>query len=195
MIDNLLRLEYVPLSQAVLWDDNPKKHDIGSLVTAIWRYGFQDPAKYDSALNALVYGNGRMIALAMGKREGRDPPAGIAIMEETGDWAVPVVFGNDLPSQETARAFALDHNNLTMAGGEFAPWDIAGMYDETAYADALQALASQGELPASVDDEDLSALLAKMVVEPPDSFKEYDEDIETEYTCPKCGYSWSGQPQ
>jgi hypothetical protein len=27
---------------------------------------------------------------------------------------------------------------------------------------------------------------------PPDDFKEYDEDIETEHVCPKCGYKWSG---
>ena len=27
---------------------------------------------------------------------------------------------------------------------------------------------------------------------PPDEFREYDEDIETQYQCPKCGYEWSG---
>jgi hypothetical protein len=27
---------------------------------------------------------------------------------------------------------------------------------------------------------------------PPEDFKEYDEDIETEHNCPKCGYKWSG---
>ena len=26
----------------------------------------------------------------------------------------------------------------------------------------------------------------------PDGFKEYDENISTEHTCPKCGYKWSG---
>ena len=194
MTENLLRLEYIPLSQAIFWDENPKEHDVGALVTAIWRYGFQDPAKYDAALKALVYGNGRMVALMMGKREGRNPPAGIALIEETDDWAVPVVFGNDLPSREVATAFALDHNSLTMAGGEFAPWDIAKMYKESGYLDALQALAAEGELPVTADDEDLASLLAKMIVEPPESFKEFDEDIETEYTCPKCNYQWGGSP-
>lgn len=28
--------------------------------------------------------------------------------------------------------------------------------------------------------------------EAPDDFKEMDENIETEHTCPKCGYAWSG---
>ena len=27
---------------------------------------------------------------------------------------------------------------------------------------------------------------------PPEDFPEYDEDIETEHRCPKCGYDWSG---
>ena len=30
-------------------------------------------------------------------------------------------------------------------------------------------------------------------VEAPEDFKEYDENIETEHTCPKCGYTWSGK--
>lgn len=29
---------------------------------------------------------------------------------------------------------------------------------------------------------------------PPEEFKEYGDDIETEHRCPKCGYSWSGKP-
>lgn len=29
-------------------------------------------------------------------------------------------------------------------------------------------------------------------VMPPEDFKEVDENLETEHTCPKCGYSWSG---
>jgi hypothetical protein len=32
-------------------------------------------------------------------------------------------------------------------------------------------------------------------VMPPTDFQEYDEDIPTDYCCPKCGYTWSGQPQ
>jgi len=31
--------------------------------------------------------------------------------------------------------------------------------------------------------------------EPPEDFKEYDEDIETDYSCPSCGYKWSGSPK
>lgn len=33
------------------------------------------------------------------------------------------------------------------------------------------------------------------VVEPPEAFKTFDENIKTDYQCPKCGYEWSGQPK
>jgi ParB-like chromosome segregation protein Spo0J len=73
--------------------------------------------------------------------------------------------------------------------------------------DPLGALAEQ-DGPAltalldgvSVDDLALRALLdelgasatAPAEVMPPAEFPEYGEDIETEHTCPKCGYAWSG---
>lgn len=30
-------------------------------------------------------------------------------------------------------------------------------------------------------------------VEAPEDFKEFDEDLATDYKCPKCGYCWSGK--
>ena len=30
---------------------------------------------------------------------------------------------------------------------------------------------------------------------PPDEFPDYDDDLPTEYQCPKCSYSWSGKPK
>ena len=29
--------------------------------------------------------------------------------------------------------------------------------------------------------------------QPPNGFKSYDENIETQFQCPKCGYEWSGR--
>ncbi len=42
--------------------------------------------------------------------------------------------------------------------------------------------------------EDLMALLDGDD-KAPDDFPEYDNDIDTEYKCPKCEYEWSGQPK
>lgn len=52
------------------------------------------------------------------------------------------------------------------------------------------------------DDSRVQALLSDLaddngllVMDAPEAFPEYDDDIETEYCCPKCGYEWSGKPK
>lgn len=72
-----LSLRYVPLSTVRRWERNPKRHDTPAIAESIWRHGFGDPPKYDSALEALVYGNGRTEALEVGRAEGRQPPRGV----------------------------------------------------------------------------------------------------------------------
>lgn len=194
--NSLLTIEYVPLEDAVLWDRNPKRHDIGALVESIWTYGYQDPSKFDAALGALVYGNGRVQAVQAGKKEGRHPPTGVALLPD-GRWAVPVVFGNDLASRAVAEAFAIDHNNLTLAGGDFTALDIARLWDADAYVALLSEFAVADQMPLTVDGDDLDALLAQTAgaVEAPEEFGKYDEDLATKYCCPKCGYEWSGKPR
>lgn len=154
-----LELHYVPLDQAVLWDENPKAHDIGSLCQAIRRYGFQDPPKFDATLGALVYGNGRSQALQMMRQQKEHPPRGI-LSDERGHWYMPIKFGLDLESQSVARAFALDHNNLTMAGGEYSPLDMARMWDSGQYTAMLARQAEDNELPITVDYDDLDLISA-----------------------------------
>lgn len=152
-----LTIRYIPLDDAVPWDRNPKKHDIGALVTSIWRFGFQDPPKFDAALGGIVYGNGRLEALAAGRKAGKQPPRGIGV-DEAGRWVVPVVFGVDQASRAMAEAFAVDHNNLTMMGGDFTAIDLARMWEGQEYVDLLADLVRQGEAPVSVDGDDLDAL-------------------------------------
>lgn len=48
-------------------------------------------------------------------------------------------------------------------------------------------MADLGEMLGKAADE----LIAQK--EPPDDFKEFGDDIETEFCCPKCGYEWSGK--
>jgi hypothetical protein len=75
---------------------------------------------------------------------------------------------------------------------------ITGMavYDREAVDTLLQQVNS--------DDSDVQTLLASMgdefgiasngMKEAPEDFPTFDEDIETKYCCPKCGYRWSGKP-
>ena len=166
-----LEMRYIPLDQAVLWDANPKQHDIGEIVESIRRYGFQDPPKVDASLGesgALVYGNGRTHALLMMQRGGEKPPRGI-LTDDAGQWYVPVKFGLDLASAQMAQAFAIDHNNLTL-GDAFEVWDAAKIWDEDAYTAMLQDLAVDDVFAVTVDGDDLDALLRE--------FREEDEPPE-----------------
>jgi DNA modification methylase len=161
MTTDTLTLRYIPLSQARQWERNPKQHDLGAIARSIALYGFKDPLKYEPALNGgqggLVEGNGRAEALAWMQTQGHDLPRGLGIAE--GEWQVPVLFGVDALSQETAEAYAIDHNNLVLAGGTYTAVDIANLWDESAYLDVLTGLAEHKELPVSVSGDDLDLLL------------------------------------
>lgn len=185
-----IELRYIPLSQAVLWDENPKQHDIGAIVTSIKRYGFIDPPKVDATLaegGALIYGNGRTHALRMMQQQRAELPRGIAV-DEAGEWYVPVMFGLDQASQELARAAAIDHNNLTMSGGDYTALDMARMWDQGQYTRVLAELAEQGAdaLPVTVDGDDLDLLVqvaqwrdGNGIVDPGDEWQgmpEFDQD-------------------
>jgi len=134
-----IRIEYVRIDQAALWDRNPKQHDIGALVQSVERYGFRDAPIYDSTLEAIVAGNGRLTALRMMMQQGHDLPRGIAL-DETGMWCAPVQFGIDAASRMQAEAFAIDHNNLVVTGGDTELWDILALYDRQALADIAASI-------------------------------------------------------
>src|SRR6202035_2180138 len=158
MPEERLELRYVPLAQAQRWDENPKKHDLDALVRSIERHGFGDPPKYDTTLGALVYGNGRSEALERMRQQGKEPPRGILRLD-SGDWAVPVIFGVDAESKAAAVAFAIDHNNLTLLGGNLDLSDLLAIWDEEGLKRVLSEAPDAGEILASLNSEDLSALL------------------------------------
>lgn len=158
-----IRIEYRRLDEIaqLRWNRNPKKHDIGALAESIRRYGFIDPPKIDMALNGgaggLVYGNGRDEALEWMHAQGEKPPRGIRI-DNDGMWLMPVKVGVDAASSEEAEAAAIDHNNLTLAGGEFTAVDMSRLWTDE-YTDILADLAKLDMLPISVDGDDLDVLL------------------------------------
>lgn len=108
-------------------------------------------------------GNGRCVVLRMMQaeyeKEGKEPPRGIAGSD--GDWAVPVLFGVDAASQEVAEAYAVDHNNLTLAGGDFDGFEMARMWDSS-YVDMLP---KGKNAPVTVDGDTMDVLLAMRDIE------------------------------
>lgn len=88
------------------------------------------------------------------------------------------------PGTEAARMLALEDNRTAEISLD---WDAGVLVD----------FMEQGlDITGLWDETELSVMLegaADSLVEAPEDFKEYNEDIETEYCCPKCGYKWSGK--
>jgi len=155
-MSDLLSLRYVAISQAELFDSNAKLHNIDQIIQSIARYGFKSACKWESTLNdgrgGIVAGNGRVEALRVMEKRGDDLPVGIA-QDETGEWCVPVLFGVEADSEAIARAYALDDNNLTLLGGDFALADLMKLYNQELLMSELEELARSGDLPVTFDND------------------------------------------
>jgi len=150
-----IEIKYVAVATAPLWDKNPKLHDIGAIVESIENNGFRDPATWDSTLQAIVAGNGRTECLQIMEKQGKKKPRGI-LADAKGNWYMPVLFGIDAASQESAIRYAVDHNNLTVMGGDFSALDASKMWDKQGYIAVLQALKdADADFPITIDSSDL----------------------------------------
>lgn len=161
---------YMPLSAALEleWEDNPKLHDLQAIADSIERYGFQDPPRLVTALNGghggLVEGNGRLLALHQLCADGSQPPTNIQIVAETGEWAVPVLVGNDISSLALARAYAIDHNHLTLTGGRLTIPDLARIWDAQLYGSLLEEIREAGSAeatPVTLEIDEIVRLLSR----------------------------------
>ena len=138
-------------------------------------------------LGGLVYGNGRTEALELMRREGKEPPRGILKLEDD-EWAVPVIFGVDAESKAAAVAFAIDHNNLTLLGGNLGFSELLAMWDEEGLQRVLGEVPDAGELLASLDADDVAALLDGPDFEPASADDQSRLDRKKSVTCPACGH-------
>ena len=182
-MSDLLTLRYIPISQAELFDNNAKLHNLDQIIQSIARYGFKSACKWEGTLNdgrgGIVAGNGRVEALREMERRGDDLPIGIA-QDETGEWCVPVLFGVEASSEAIARAYALDDNNLTLLGGDFAVADLMKLYNPELLMSELEELARSGEIPVSIGEANLEELLNQLGQSGDDEPEpEYGEDDPT----------------
>jgi hypothetical protein len=202
-----IEILFVPISRfnldRDLWNQNAKKHELKKITESIDRFGFIDPPKWDKTLNGgaggFVYGNGRtkaiVSALLEAQRAGENPPRGIPVAKDTGEWCVPVKFGVDAFNQNEAVALAIDHNNLTMLGGDFNAADIAKMWDTTAYVALLKTSAEAECLPVSVEPIDLADLMLEeqdknFEASDFESQSALDSSVQDLCTCPECGHEF-----
>lgn len=203
---DLLTLKYIPISQAELFDSNAKLHNLDQIIESIGRYGFKSAAKWESTLNngrgGIVAGNGRVEALRIMEERGDELPIGIAQDTETGEWCVPVLFGVEAESEAIARAYALDDNNLTLLGGDFAVADLMKLYDQELLMSELEELGRSGEQPVTFDNDSIQNALQFLAGNDSDSDSEDDDrpsstkeintdDYEFQHKCPKCQFEFN----
>lgn len=132
--DDPRSLTYVRLDAITPALRNAKQHDHGAIIASMERYGFTDPPLIDERTQRLVAGHGRHESLVNMRSLGLAPPRGILI-DDDGEWLVPVIRGWSSVDDTEAEAYNLTDNLLTEAGGWYRK-TLAEMMESVATADA-----------------------------------------------------------
>ena len=164
-----LEVSYLRLKDLAPATRNARTHSseqIAQLVAKISAFGWTNPILIDED-RAIIAGHGRLEAAKA---------AGLA--------DVPTITLTGLSATQK-RALAIADNKLALNAG----WD-----DELLRLE-LSDLGLEGFDLSLIGFSDLE--LKDILTDPveplaPDGFNTYDEDIETEHQCPKCGYVFSG---
>lgn len=146
------------------------------------------PQGQQAALADVLAEVGVVQRVIVNKRTGYvvDGHARIALALRQGQPTIPVLYV-DLDEREEALVLATLDPIGAMAAYDSEALD-ALLRDVNTGSAALQEM-----LDGLATDAGLYGLgQADGSAEPPAEFKEFDEDIEVEHTCPKCGYAWSG---
>ncbi len=158
------------------------------LEQSLGRFGMVAPMVLDERSGNLVAGHGRLEALAALKATGQQPPARVKV-GPGGDWMVPVVRGVGFANDVEAEAYLLTDNKSSELGG----WDRRMLGEIVADLETQAAqLEDLGWTPEELSGLAAEADAAAGDVPPPEEFPTYDEDIETQHKCPRCGYEYSG---
>src|SRR3990167_6501857 len=150
---------------------NARKHtprNVGMIETALREVGAARSGVIDENGNVLA-GNATLEALAQAGIER------VKVVDATGNQWV-VVRRSGLTEGQKRKLSLYDNRSA-----ELAEWD----------AGVLKELSAEIDLGQFWMGDELKTLLdGPLEPEPPEGFKSYGEDIETNYQCPKCGYEW-----
>lgn len=161
-----LRIERVPVGDIRPHPRNPRVHDeanLRAIAASLEEFGQRTPIVVWSKKNYIIKGCGTWQAIS-----------------EILEWVeVDVVRAEGL-TEKQALAYAVADNKTTdMSSFDFDA--VASILGEA--VDAGVRLEATG-----FTEEEVQPLLQ---TEAPEAFAEYDEDLEVEHVCPKCGYEWS----
>ncbi len=166
----MLTVTYKPIGDLIPYARNSRTHSdvqVAQIAASIREFGFTNPILIDEE-GGVIAGHGRIMA------------ARKLNLEE-----VPTITLEGL-SKAQKRAYVIADNKLALNAG----------WDEELLSVELNQLHEEGfdVVLAGFDAAELSEIMGiNDGILPPDEFKEVDENIETDYCCPKCGYEWSGK--
>lgn len=95
---------------------NPKLHDQPSMIASLHRFGWTNPALMDERTGRLAAGHGRREAVIAIREAGEAMPNGV-LVDEDGEWMIPVTRGWASRTDAEAAAYVVADNQLTIAGG------------------------------------------------------------------------------
>jgi ParB-like chromosome segregation protein Spo0J len=171
-----LAIAYRPLKSLVPYARNSRTHSteqIQQLKASLRMFGWTTPMAV--AGDDMIYGHARLMA-AIEMAETNDP-----IRRNPDPWQGPVVDLSAL-SDDERRAYVIADNQLAQNAG----WDNSMLRLEmTELAGNNFDLGLLG-----FSQKELDKLMAQAA--PPDAFEAFDENIETEHQCPRCGFAFSG---
>ena len=169
-MQNDVQVERVETGKLVPYARNARTHSeaqVQQIAGSIREFGFTNPVLIDDE-NGIIAGHGRVLAAQL---------LGLA--------DVPCIRLSHL-NETQRRAYVLADNRIALNSG----WDDAMLAIELAelQIDGLDLTSLGFDVPEM--DKLLSG--SDNLPEMPSEFKEFNEEIETEHECPRCGYLWSG---
>jgi 16S rRNA G966 N2-methylase RsmD len=134
------RTEYMPLADVLRAPRNPKRHRADLIGASMDRFGVVELPALDERTGRLVAGHGRLEDWQRRQDAGQQPPDGIELTPDGGDWLVPVTRGWASRSDTDAEGYLIVSNRTTELGG-YDDDELAGiLVDLRDSDDALLAL-------------------------------------------------------
>lgn len=166
-----MKVEMWSIDKVIPYARNPRKNDaaVPKVMASLKEYGFRQPIVVDKE-GVVIVGHTRLKAA-----------------QQLGMTEVPVHTATGLTASQV-KAYRIADNRTS----EEAEWDqeLLGLeLSDLREADFdLNLTGFDGDMIEKALNPDEPPPIAE---QPPEEFKEYDENIPTNCECPKCGYKWS----
>lgn len=165
-----MKIEFIDINKIIPYEDNPRVHSdiqIEQISKSIKEFGFTVPILIDENKNVIA-GHGRL-----------DASKSLQLKE------VPTITISNLTDQQK-KAYIIADNQLTLNSN----------WNEDLLKSQLSFL-TENNFDLNLlgfEDAQLDNYFKEIEeIDLTDDFKEFDEEIETQHQCPKCGFKWSGK--